>query len=331
MQTAPAVTEDSTVLLVTEAYNLAEGQSEAAFLRAVETINSIATKRGNVAVAVVDPTVDNIAKPILAESHPHIEVWSMPNQNYDGQKNTIARNTCSDLIVYLDGDCHPLNDTWLESLIEPFYNPDVSAVGGLTLYDDFSLTGIAMSILDFGYLYGESGQSLGCYASNNVAFRRETLCAMPIPQDGEMRCQCYKHAQLLQRANKAVRLAGDAVVLHELPDIEKERFRRGYDHVSAIWQDPLLAEALWLAAPALAGARLLVQNYDYAMQRLRRAPAIFGLSRPDTNIVAKEIGRLLAIDKTGIEAAITFGESNGLNATAFDQHKSQLHSPKMRG
>jgi hypothetical protein len=260
MQTPLALTENATVLLVTEAYNLAEGQSEEAFLRAVAAIDCIAAKRGNVTIAVVDPTVDGVAKPLLAGSHPHIEVWSLPNQNYDGQKNSIAQSASSDLIVYLDGDCHPLHDTWLDTLIAPFSDLEVSAVGGLTYYDDFSVTGIAMSILDFGYLYGESGQNLGCYASNNVAFRRETLCVMPIPHDGEMRCQCYKHAQLLQRANKSVRLAAEAVVLHELPDVEKERFRRGYDHVSAIWHDPQLAETPWLASPHLAGAKLLVQN-----------------------------------------------------------------------
>lgn len=329
MQTAQSLPRDPTVLLVTEAYNLGEGQSEAAFLRAVEAIDSIAAKKGNVSVAVVDPTVENIANHLLSLSHPHIEVWSLPNQNYDNQKNTIAKSASCDLIVYLDGDCQPLHNTWLDTLIAPFSDPEVSAVGGLTHYDDFSITGIAMSILDFGYLYGESGQNLGCYASNNVAFRRETLCAMPIPQDGEMRCQCYKHAQLLERADKAVRLACEAVVLHELPDIEKERFRRGYDHVSALWHDPQLSETLWLTAPDLAGARLLVQNYDYAMQRLQRAPAIFGLSNADADVVAQEMERLLAIDKKGIEAAIAFGEANGLNATAVTQHKTwaQQSSP----
>ncbi len=313
--------EPPSVLLVTEAYNISEGQSEAAFVRAVTEIDSIAARHANVAVAVVDPTAGGVAKPLLKDSHPHIEVWHLPTQSYDGQKNFIAQNSKRDLIVYLDGDCRPLRDNWLDKIIAPFADPKISAVGGLTLYEDFSIKGIAMSILDFGYLFGNSGRSLGCYASNNVAFRRETLNAIPIPLDHQMRCECYKHAQLLERADMAVRLAGEAIVLHELPDVEKERHRRGYDHVAALWVDPHLPQTAWLAEPDTVGARLQLHNFNAALERLKLAPPELGLSLEKVEAVVAEISQLMDIDWAGIEEALAFGEAKRLNAKAVSDHK----------
>jgi hypothetical protein len=315
------LSESLSVLLVTEAYNLAEGQSQAAFLRAVAEIDSIAARHANVAVAVVDPTVDGVAKRLLMSRYPQIEVWHLPTESYDGQKNIIAHSSKRDIIVFLDGDCRPLRDDWLDRILAPFADPTVSAVGGLTLYEDFSLTGVAMTILDFGFLYGKSGQALGCYASNNVAFRRETLMSIPIPFDHQMRCKCYKHAQLLQRADMAIRFASDAVVLHELPDVNKERHRRGYDYVAALWVDPQLAETSWLAKPLTICERLLTQNLNYALERLRRAPSELWQTTSDVEAVVGEISRLMNIDKAGIEAALAFGEANGLNSKALNEHK----------
>ena len=317
MALEPKHSNASSVLIVTEAYNLAEGQSETAFLRAVSEIELLAASHPNVRIAVVDPTVEGIASPLLSKTFPDIEVWHLPSQTYDGQKNFIGRSAQSELIVFLDGDCRPFQTSWLKAIVSPFADPFVSAVGGLTLYDDFSLTGIAMSVIDWGYLFGPAGHSLGCYASNNVAFRREALLETPIPHDAEMRCLCYKHSQLLERKSKPVILQPSALVLHELPDVEKERLRRGYDHVAALWADPQLEETSWLWDPKSAGPRLLFRNWDLALERLRKAPSLLNVSRIGYKNVADEISRLMKLDVLGIAKAIEFGESNGLNAKAF--------------
>ncbi len=317
--------ESPSVLLVTEAYNISEGQSEAAFLNAVSEIADIAARYPHVEVAVADPTPMGVAKPLLVRKHPNVKVWHLPEQSYDGQKNFIAQNSTHDIVVYLDGDCRPLRKNWFEKILAPFADPAVSAVGGLTLYDDFSITGMAMTILDFGFLFGTSGMSLGCYASNNIAFRRDTLFTIPMPPDQFMRSACYKHAQLLERAGKAIRLANEAVVLHELPDIAKERHRRGYDHVMALWVDPYLKETQLLANPHTAAAALQLLNYNAALERLKKAPPELGLEREDEEAVKEKIAWLMDIDWLGIEEALAFGEANGLNAKAVKEHNA-LHA-----
>lgn len=322
MQRAPKLISAESVLLVTEAYNVAEGQSEASLIRAVSDLEAIAARHNNAAVAVIDPNLEGVAKPLLSATHPHIDVWHLPSQSYDGQKNFISQNAQSELIVFLDGDCHPLYDSWLDKLLAPFADVTVSAVGGTTLYEDFSLAGVAMTILDFGYLFGNSGQALGCYASNNVAFRRKTLLEVPIPHDGEMRCLCYKHAQMLQRAHKPVLLEGGAVVVHELPDIEKERHRRGYDHVAALWTDPQLAETSWLSDPQTARFRIMFQNWNLALDRLKLAPPELNITRIGYKKIVEEISRLMLMDEAGIASALEFGEVNGLNQRALVANKA---------
>jgi hypothetical protein len=325
-ETAPTVT------LVTEAYNVAEGQSEASFLRAVGEVERIARARGNTTVLVVDPSRDNIAAPLLARHHPDIRALHLPGHSYDGQKNAAARQAKSTFVVFLDGDCKPRRDDWLEQLLAPFADPAVPAVCGLTLYEDFSVTGKAMTILDFGFLFEPAGSPLGCYVSNNVAFRRESLLVLPIPDEGLMRCHCYKHAQLMQRAGKAPRFQPKALVLHELPDIEQERRRRGYGYVSTLWADPELAETAWLEPTETFIARVLEQNLQLALTRLKKAPPELEITAAEAGEIEREIRRLIQLDQPGIRDALAEGEASGLNRLACEihQHKQAQKNPPPR-
>src|SRR3989338_2961623 len=79
------------VTLVTEAYNLAEGQSEASFLRALQTVLQIGQRHPSVEVIVLDPTREHVAAPILAERFPQLKALHVPGMTYDGQKNAAAR------------------------------------------------------------------------------------------------------------------------------------------------------------------------------------------------------------------------------------------------
>jgi Glycosyl transferase family 2 len=324
--TSPTATD---VTLVTEAYNVAEGQSEASFLRAVGEVERLARRNSNVTIVVLDPTPANVAAPLLARHHPDIQTLHLPGQTYDGQKNTAARQAKSKFVVFLDGDCKPRRDDWLEQLLAPFADPGVPAVCGLTLYEDFSVTGKAMTILDFGFLFEPAGSALGCYVSNNIAFRRESLLVLPIPDEGFMRCHCYKHAQLMQRAGKALRFQPRAFVLHELPDIEKERRRRGYDYVSTLWADPELAETAWLEPTEAFIARVLEQNLQFALTRLKKAPPELEITAAEAGQIEREIRRLIQLDQPGIRDALAEGEANSLNRLAREihQHKQAQKAP----
>ena len=63
----------NSVSLVTAAYNLAEGQSEAAFLRAVEAITKMAEHTKSVEILVMDPSEKNIAANILKRHSPQVK------------------------------------------------------------------------------------------------------------------------------------------------------------------------------------------------------------------------------------------------------------------
>ena len=71
----------NSVSLVTEAYNLAEGQSEAAFLRAVEAITKMAEHTKSVEILVMDPSEKNIAGNILKRHFPQVKSLHVPGKS----------------------------------------------------------------------------------------------------------------------------------------------------------------------------------------------------------------------------------------------------------
>jgi hypothetical protein len=317
-----------TVTLVTEAYNLAEGQSEASFLRAVGEVDAIASRNENVEIVVMDPTTDNIAAPILARHFPKMKALHLAGQTYDGQKNTVCRMSMSKFVVFLDGDCKPQHEDWLSRILEPFADPKIPAVSGMTFYEDFSITGKAMTILDFGFLFAPANSPLGCYVSNNIAFRREAMLTLPIPDEGFMRCHCYKHAQLMSRAGQAIRFQPKALVHHELPDVNKERHRRGYDYVSTLWADPELNETAWLEASDTFVNRVLQQNAELAVGRLKKAPPELKITAAEVEPIEKEIRRLVLLDGPGVWEGLKHGEANGLNRMAREIHSYKKSAAK---
>lgn len=323
MSIAPRIT------LVTEAYNLAEGQSEAAFLRALQAVDKIAAARKDVDVIVLDPSVDHLASPIVEAHFPHFSPFSVPGLSYDGQKNAAAQAARGEYLVFLDGDCTPVRDTWLDEITLPLSFPHVHAVAGLTLYDDFSLTGKAMSVLDFGFLFeARRGAPLGCYASNNVAFRLATYLKIPAPDDGLLRSYCYKHAQLMLRAKVPVFNNPRAFAVHELPNVEKERLRRGYDHVAALWSDPALPLASQLEASEGLAHHILQENFDCALLRMLQAPPELGIRVTEHSALAAEIRKLMQIDKQGVLDALAEGARTGRNEQTREIHRSLKLTPK---
>ena len=72
---------ENSVSLVTEAYNLAKGQSEAAFLRAVEAITKMAEHTKSVEILVIDPSEKNIAANILKRHFPQVKSLDVPGQS----------------------------------------------------------------------------------------------------------------------------------------------------------------------------------------------------------------------------------------------------------
>ena len=287
------------ISLITEAYNLGEGQSKASLAEALKTLSAIRTRYTDLDIMIVDPLADPSIEAFAVNIDPFFKYVAVPGSSYEGQKDVAVQRSTSDFVVFLDGDCHPAHDTWLDELMAPFQDREISAVGGLTVYDDFSLTGQAMSVMDFGFLFVENGEPLGCYASNNVAFRREAWITCPIPYHESLRSVCYAHAQVMARMGYRLVLSRNALVLHELPDPQKERTRRGYDLVSACWADPRLATTK-LIVEAGAAARILAEQSALEELRLHCAPECLGITEKNLPLVLEEIKRLRAFDLVGL-------------------------------
>jgi len=310
--------------LVTEAFNLAEGMGYAELETAVATIATLAATTPGVEALLVDGSGDRRVAALVAR-HPGMQHVPVPGASYDALKNAAAQAARGRYVAYLDGDCRPLDSGWLDRLLAPIRAGEAVATAGTTLYDDRTPTGIACSIMDWGFLWDDPGGAVGCYASNNVAFERELRCAIPAP-DGKLRCNCYLHTQLLARRGIRVRHVPDAVAVHQLPDLAKERPRRARDLVGACWNDPLLSETAWLADPATAPMRFIDDVVRADAQRLHAAPAVLGLSDANREAVAHEILRLRELDLEAIRAAIAEGERSGENAAALAAHRAWLEA-----
>jgi glycosyltransferase involved in cell wall biosynthesis len=311
--------ETPEVSLVTESFNLAEGQSFPAF---AQTIAAFAKLLGEhrAEILVTDATGDPRIAELLAKIGNARLIPVSSDFSYDAQKNLAARSARGHYVVYLDGDCRPLRPDWLDLLLHPLRCGRAEASGGTSFYDDPSPTGIAMSIIDFGYTWERPNAAMDCYAANNVAFTTSLRCEVPAVEDG-MRCNCYAHTRELQRRGRAIISVVEAMVLHEMPDIERERHRRGYDVVAACWIDPLQAETAALSTDERA-LHWHLERFAYLdALRLQVAPAAIGITPGNLDAVRSELRRLRQMDLGGVRAALQQGEIDGRNAAARERFR----------
>ena len=301
------------VSLVTECFNLGEGQSIDSLAAAIAALIDIAEPI-DAEVLVMDASSDPRVVALVPDDA-RVRRIAAPGLGYDELKNLGAERAQGAYVAYLDGDCRPLNADWLDRLLAPIRAGQADATGGLTRYDDPSAAGIAATVMDFGYAWDDPQGRMGCYSSNNVAFSRSVRCEVPVAAS-DLRCNCYAHTQELWRRGKRVQFVPQAVLLHEPPDVASERYRRGWDVVAACWSNPLQVEAAQLfdTPQALAWQQQRIAHFD--VQRMRRAPAVVGLRQDNMDSVWSELQRLRAREAEGMRDALREGERTGRNAEA---------------
>lgn len=301
------------ISLVTETFNLEEGQGFEPTRQALFRLCEMARSHGNAEVILADSMPPNLLVASLLQQFPEVRHISRPGLGYEGIKNVAADEARGIYVVYLDSDCLPLSSDWLDHLLRPLREGQARAVTGVTRYRGNWLLHRVMEVLDFGFVIADSSVTVGCYTSNNCAFARDLRVELPAP-DGAMRCTCYAHAQLLLRRGFPMRRVREAEVLHELPPVFKERWRRGYDLVAACWVDPDLPETRWLrwgvlAAPVFWWTNLRLDWRRLASMRPRHewGPARF--------LAAGMLASVLRlIDFAGIVRALAFGPTEGWGA-----------------
>lgn len=297
------------VSLIIETYNLAEGTARERFAAAIQSA-SVAAAQCQGELLITDVCGDSDVAQIVAESAPGARLLDATGMSYDQAKMMAAKQARSEKLVYLDGDCEPMGD-WPNELLDALQrHPHMAGIGGFTRYRGNGVISAAMSVMDFGFLYPVIERPLACYAFNNVAFRRQILIACPSEGEG-MRCGCFAHAQTLIQRGIPVVLCPQAIAIHDLPPIFRERFRQGYDTIAACWANPRLPEARWLRLGIASMPLFLAMRILLDWRRLLIGHQNLGLGPAGLVTAFSLVPLLRFIDVMGMLQALLIGQRSG--------------------
>lgn len=289
------------VAVIVESFNESEHSTLDRLAAALGAAQRAADEHGDARVLLADGGDNPRVAALLDERFPGIERVRPAVLDYDAAKNAAAQTAGARVVAYLDGDCIPA-DGWLQALIAPILAGETVGSAGFTVYEGGWLAKV-LSVMDFGFLLPRRSRAVGCYASNNAAFAADVLARTPAPE-GELRCRCFAHAQLLERQGTAMRLAPDAFVRHEPLPIVPERLRRGWGLVGAARIDAGLPEARWLRHGVLAAPRFWAHAVRWDVRRMLRSGGDVGLGPAGRLAALPVMLGLRLIDLAGIVAAL---------------------------
>jgi hypothetical protein len=118
--------------LITEDYNLEEGQGYAELEAATAWIAGQVQKRGDCEGILVDVGDDVRTAAIVSRHAPYLRRVTSSG-GYDDAKDAGAQAADGDIVIYLDGDCLPDDESWIDQLVAPIARGETTACGGLTL------------------------------------------------------------------------------------------------------------------------------------------------------------------------------------------------------
>jgi hypothetical protein len=291
----------SEVAVVVESFNESEHSTLDRLAAALAAAQRATREHGDARVLLADGGDNPAVAALLAERFPDVERAHAGVCDYDAAKGAAAEMADARVVAYLDGDCLPA-DGWLQALVAPILAGEAVGTAGFTVYEGGWFSKV-LSVMDFGFLLPRRAHPVGCYASNNAAFAADVLARVPAPE-GEMRCRCFAHAQLLERQGTPMRLAPEALVRHEALPVVAERLRRGWDLVTAARVDSELREARWLHRGVLEAPRFWADAVRWDLRRLMQAGGDVGLGRIGRLAAVPVMLGLRMVDLVGIVAAL---------------------------
>jgi len=290
--------------VVVETFTLCETSSWERVEQTLAAAARMVEAHGDAELVVLDVTGEDEVAHRLGSSFAGARRVAAAGLSYDAAKGIAAQEARGTYIAYLDGDCLPERDDWLERHLEALRAGAV-ATGGFTRYEG-GFRGALESVLDFGFMLPARPRTLACYASNNVAFRRDLVVEVPVP-DGPMRCRCFAHSQTLLRRGTPVRYVPEARVRHERQPFVEERLRQGFDEVAALWTDPGLPLRPLLRLGPLALPPLYARAVLRDWQRLAAGRRDLGLSRAGAAVAAVLLPVARLVDAGGMLRALLPG------------------------
>ncbi|MGH2955389.1 MAG: glycosyltransferase family 2 protein [Solirubrobacterales bacterium] len=288
------------VAIIVESYNETEHSTPERLAESLGAATRESKRHGSARVLLADSAGSEPVARLVRERFPQIERVATGDCGYDIAKVRTAEAAGTPIVAYLDGDCIPAPG-WLTELTRPIVEGQAVVTTGMTRYEGGFLPRVA-TVLDFGFLLPARARPVGCYASNNAAFLTESL--LEVRPEGELRCNCFAHSQVLARRGTPPQLVPTARVIHEFPPIRPERLRRGYELVAAAQQDPELREARWLRFGLLSTPLFLLYNLQLDVRRLVSGGADSGLGGAQRLAALPVIVALRLIDLRGIVAAL---------------------------
>jgi glycosyltransferase involved in cell wall biosynthesis len=155
----------------------------------------------------------------LLREYPWVRAVRLPRSTgYEELKRAGVEAATGEVMVFADGDCY-YDPVWLESLLQPFTDPQVTVVGGETNIDSSGAYGFGVAIaFSFPASSAPGLHRTNRYHMNNVAFRRSVLITTPIPT----RRPCYRmtglHVAALEAAGHTIWRQPRARALHAPPN-----------------------------------------------------------------------------------------------------------------
>jgi hypothetical protein len=137
---------------------------------------------------------------------------------YYEKKNTGARASTNEIIVFLDTDLVP-DSAWLLNLLTAFSDWSLSILVGATHLDHVTRYEMAVALF---WIFSPATQGRGIqplrrYSSNNLAFRRTIFLKFPFPTRPTYRGQCGELGKTLLDLGIPIREHTDARATHPPP------------------------------------------------------------------------------------------------------------------
>lgn len=144
---------------------------------------------GAVAASTIEAVIDAVA-PRLRELS-DLELVPTPGLTYYQLKNFGVSRATTELTVMLDSDAAPKSG-WLESILKPFCDPEIVAVGGFTTLGHDDLLSRTMALSWIFDLPSERGRTVSRNKihANNCAVRTAFFRANPFPDLPAFKKQC---------------------------------------------------------------------------------------------------------------------------------------------
>ncbi len=237
----------STFSLILETENLAAADVSG-FNKVIESLlkQDLPVSSAQEVIVIDTGDLSDSLKQEVQQEYPWMRfVQASDSLSYYEVKQFAAESATGEIVVYCDTDC-VYSPRWLQALVEPFLDPAIEIVCGET---KIPVTGIYSMATALNYMLHRQPSKAKLtktpfYYFNNVAFRRQVLCQIPMPTDLPIyRGTCSVHSRLLMQKGHCIWKQSIAEAWHAPPNGIQHYFWRflamGHDHY---WLDVYFAE-----------------------------------------------------------------------------------------